>query len=106
MGFEWSRPTSFDEPVFTIGDGMQCYAVDHSPSLLWDAATWEISQALMPHLPAAMSGPKTWKADPTLSRAIEIEDGVVRNPKILSFQGRAAEYPHSRPRGRSSSTLG
>ena len=88
MGFEWSRPTTFDDPVFPVGDGMQCYAVDHSPSLLWDAATWEISQALIPHLPAGMSGPKAWAADPTLSRAIEIEDGVIRNPKILSFQGR------------------
>jgi alanine dehydrogenase len=96
MGFEWSRPTTFDDPFFTVGDGMQCYAVDHSPSLLWDAATWEISQALVPHLPVAMSGPSAWDADPTLSRAIEIEDGVVRNPKILSFQGRAADYPHAR----------
>jgi len=96
MGFEWSRPTTFDDPVFRIGDGMQCYAVDHSPSLLWDAATWEISQALVPHLPAAMSGPEAWAADPTLSRAIEIEEGVIKNPKILSFQGRSAEYPHAR----------
>ena len=34
MGFEWARPTSFASPIFTIGDGLSCYGVDHSPSLL------------------------------------------------------------------------
>ena len=96
MGFEWSRPTTFDDPAFTVGDGMLCYAVDHSPSLLWDSATWEISQALIPHLPAVLGGPEAWDADPTISRAIEIRDGVIQNPKILSFQGRSAEFPHAR----------
>ncbi|MCB0950006.1 MAG: hypothetical protein KDB44_12150 [Mycobacterium sp.] len=28
------------------------------------------------------------------SRAIEISDGVVRNPAILSFQDRDGAYPH------------
>lgn len=96
MGFGWSRPTSFDDPVFTVGDGMRCYAVDHSPSLLWDSATWEISHALIPHLHTGLSGPRAWAADPTISRAIEIRDGVIENPRILSFQGRSAEYPHAR----------
>jgi hypothetical protein len=32
----------------------------------------------------------------TIRRAIEIRDGVIQNPKILSFQGRAAEFPHER----------
>jgi len=96
MGFEWSRPTSFERPVFELGDGIRCYAVDHSPSLLWDSASWEISEALIPHLPAAMAGPRAWDADPTLAAAIEIRAGVVENPKILSFQGRSADYPHAR----------
>ena len=96
MGFEWSRPTSFEDPTFRIGDGMRCYAVDHSPSLLWDSATWEISQGIMPFLRAGLAGPTSWAADPTISRAIEIRDGVIQNPKILSFQGRSAEFPHQR----------
>ena len=96
MGFEWSRPTTFDDPVFTVGDGMRCYAVDHSPSLLWDSASWEISQAICPHLPTALAGPETWTADPTLKRAIEIRDGIIQNPKILSFQGRSEEFPHAK----------
>jgi len=30
----------------------------------------------------------------TIRRAIEIREGVIQNPKILSFQGRAAHHPH------------
>jgi hypothetical protein len=32
---------------------------------------------------------------PTISRAIEIRDGVVLNPSILSFQHRDDAYPHA-----------
>lgn len=96
MGFEWSRPTSFEDPVFAVGEGMRCYAVDHSPSLLWDSASWEIGQALTPYLRAVQGGAEAWDAEPTIARAIEIRDGVIENPKILSFQGRSARYPHAR----------
>jgi hypothetical protein len=44
-----------------------------------------------------MAGPAAWDVDPTIRRAIEIRDGVVQNPKILTFQGRSATYPHARP---------
>jgi alanine dehydrogenase len=94
MGFEWAKPTSFDEPTFTVGNGVIYYAVDHSPSYLWNSATWEISQALLPYVPKVLSGPKSWDADETLRRAIEIRDGFVQNPEILAFQKRSAEYPH------------
>jgi alanine dehydrogenase len=97
MGFEWARPTSFDEPTFTVGPGVHYYAVDHSPTYLWNSATWEISSALIPHLPAVMSGSEGWEGSETIRRAIEIRDGVVQNARILSFQSREAEYPH-RPR--------
>jgi alanine dehydrogenase len=94
MGFEWARPTSFAEPAFTVGDAVTYYAVDHSPSLLWDSATWEISQALTPHLGAVIAGPQAWEDSQTIRRAVEIRDGVIQNPRILSFQGRSAEFPH------------
>jgi alanine dehydrogenase len=96
MGFEWARPTSFDEPIFVVGPGVHYYAVDHSPSYLWNSATWEISEALIPHMRAVMSGPDGWQASDTIRRAIEIRDGVVQNPRILSFQGREPGYPHRR----------
>jgi alanine dehydrogenase len=94
MGFSWARPTSFAEPMITVGPSTNYYAVDHSPSLLWNSATWEISEALMPFLRTVMSGPSAWSESDTIHRAIEIEDGTVRNPAILAFQGRAPEYPH------------
>ncbi len=98
MGFEWARPTSFEDPMFDVGEGVHYYAVDHSPSYLWDAATWEISTALLPYLEPVLSGPEAWDAEPTIGRAVEIRDGVVQNPKILSFQGRAEQYPHEKVR--------
>ncbi|MFD4976973.1 N(5)-(carboxyethyl)ornithine synthase [Streptomyces sp. NPDC058424] len=95
MGFAWARPTTFGEPMLTVGAGCHYYAVDHSPSHLWNSATWEISEALLPYLRKVMSGPAAWEADPTVRKAIEIRDGVVLNPKILSFQHRTAAYPHT-----------
>ena len=94
MAFEWARPTSFADPMFTVGQGLHYYAVDHSPSFLWNSATWENSEALLEHLPVVMSGPDAWDADETIRRAIEIRDGRVENPRILSFQGRSPDYPY------------
>jgi alanine dehydrogenase len=94
MGFSWARPTSFTEPTFTVGDNVHYYGVDHSPSLLWDSATWEISEALLPHLRTVLAGASGWDADQIIRRAIEIRDGVVQNPAILSFQHRSPHYPH------------
>jgi len=96
MGFEWARPTSFEDPMRQVGESLHYYAVDHSPSYLWDSATWEISEALLPYLGTVLAGPTAWEADQTIRRAIEIRDGVIQNPKILSFQGRAKEFPHHR----------
>ena len=94
MGFTWARPTSFDEPTFVVGQDVLYYGVDHSPSYLWNAATWEISEGLLPFLPTIMGGPEAWAASPTVRRAVEIRDGVIQNPAILSFQGRSPKHPH------------
>ncbi|MGZ5469266.1 MAG: alanine dehydrogenase [Candidatus Aminicenantales bacterium] len=95
MGFAFARPTSFAAPVFTVGDGVTYYSVDHTPSYLWNAASREISKALLPYLGPVAAGRSAWAADPTIRRAIEIQDGVVLNPNILEFQRRRAEYPHN-----------
>ncbi len=94
MGFDWARPTTFDEPTFTVGDHVTYYGVDHSPSYLWNSATWEISQALLPYVEAVLSGPDAWLSDATLKHALEVRAGTIQNPAILSFQGRGAAYPH------------
>jgi alanine dehydrogenase len=94
MGFSWARPTTFSDPVFVVGDKVLYYAVDHSPSYLWNSATWENSQALLPFLGTVLGGSGAWDANPTIRRAIEIRDGAIQNPAILSFQSRAPKYPH------------
>jgi alanine dehydrogenase len=94
MGFSWARPTTFADPTFVVGDNVLYYAVDHSPSYLWNSATWEISEALLPFLRTVMAGSDAWDADDSIRRAIEIRDGVIQNPAILAFQRRALEYPH------------
>ena len=94
MGFEFARPTTLEEPMLAVGDGVSYYGVDHSPTYLWNSATWGISEALIPYLRPVMDGPSGWDRNLTIQQAIEIRNGVVQNPKILSFHGRAAEYPH------------
>jgi alanine dehydrogenase len=94
MAFEWARPTSFADPMFTVGQGLHYYAVDHSPSFLWNSATWENSDALLEYLPVVMQGPEAWDANETIRRAIEIREGRIQNARILSFQGRSPDYPY------------
>ncbi|MFS0718068.1 N(5)-(carboxyethyl)ornithine synthase [Arthrobacter sp. 1P04PC] len=94
MGFSWARTTTFTEPMFTVGSSIDYYAVDHSPSYLWNSASWEISEALLPFLAPVLSGPEGWAGEETIRRAIEIRDGVVLNPDVLAFQHRQPDYPH------------
>lgn len=96
MGFEWAKPTGFENPMFTVGQGVNYYAVDHTPSYLWNSATWEISEAILPYLRTVLEGPDAWSQVPTISRAIEIQNGEIKNPSILSFQDREPEYPYPR----------
>ena len=94
MGFSWARPTSFTQPTIEVATGVHYYAVDHSPSYLWNSATWEISAALLPHIETLLAGAAGWNSTPTIHRAIEIRDGVVLNPSTLAFQHRGDTYPH------------
>lgn len=93
MGFSFAKPTDFETPIFQVGQVFY-YAVDHTPSYIWNAATWEISNSLTPYLPIIMGGPDKWEGSETIRRAIEIKDGIIQNPKITSFQNRSSEYPH------------
>ncbi|WP_247046690.1 N(5)-(carboxyethyl)ornithine synthase [Arthrobacter rhizosphaerae] len=94
MGFSWARSTTFADPMFRVGENIDYYAVDHSPSYLWNSSTWEISEALMPFLETVISGPEAWKDNDTITRAIEIREGVILNKDVLQFQLREPAYPH------------
>eukprot|EP00923_Selenidium_pygospionis_P053445 GHVN01092620.1.p1 GENE.GHVN01092620.1~~GHVN01092620.1.p1 ORF type:complete len:389 (+),score=73.28 GHVN01092620.1:1203-2369(+) len=87
MGFGFAKATGFDDPMFKIGH-VHYYGVDHTPSYLWNAASWEISKIVMKHLPAVMAGETEWDESQTIRRAIEIKKGEIINPKIISFQNR------------------
>ena len=93
MGFWCAKPTSFEHPMFEVA-GKFYYSVDHIPSFYWNSASWEISEAILPFLPKVIGGPNIWEKNKTISKSIEIRNGVIQNPKILSFQNREKEYPH------------
>ena len=42
-----------------------------------------------------MSGPAAWGANETIERAIEIREGVIQNPRIISFQNRLPNFPYA-----------
>jgi alanine dehydrogenase len=93
MGFPFAAATSFDEPIVQHGD-IYYYAVDHTPSLLWQSATWAISKVLLPFLETAVAGMDAISQNGVLRRAMEIQHGKIINTDILAFQKRAADYPH------------
>jgi len=55
MGFYFAKPTTFKTPMFKVGK-TDYYAVDHTPSYLWESASRSISAALIVHLPAVVDG--------------------------------------------------
>lgn len=93
MGFYFAKPTTFKNPMFAV-DGIDYYAVDHTPSYLWESATRSISAALIVHLPTVLKGPSSWKDSTTIQNAINVNRGVVVKNEILEFQNRSAEFPH------------
>jgi alanine dehydrogenase len=94
MGFFFAKPTTFNNPMFQIGT-VDYYAVDHTPSYLWESASRSISAALIVHLPTVVAGHESWQHNETIRRAVNIDDGVIQNPTILSFQKRQPDYPHA-----------
>ena len=93
MGFFFAKPTTFKNPMFKY-ETIDYYAVDHTPSYLWESATRSISAALIVYLPTVLAGRYSWQENETIRRAINIDGGVIQNPSILSFQNREPDYPH------------
>lgn len=94
MGFYFAKPTTFKDPMFKVGQ-VDYYAVDHTPSYLWESASRSISAALIVHLPTIAAGRDSWQKNETIRRAINIDRGVIQKNDILSFQNRQADYPHA-----------
>ena len=93
MGFFFAKPTTFTHPMFSYKT-TDYYAVDHTPSYLWESATRSISAALIVYLPTVLAGPEQWQKDETIRRAINIEHGIIKNNAILAFQNRESAPPY------------
>jgi N5-(carboxyethyl)ornithine synthase len=94
MGFFFAKPTTFENPMFKVGM-VDYYAVDHTPSYLWESASRAISAALVIYLPTVIAGRDSWQKNETIRKAININAGIIQNPTILSFQNRQPDYPHA-----------
>ncbi|NNC68286.1 MAG: NAD(P) transhydrogenase subunit alpha [Gammaproteobacteria bacterium] len=94
MGFFFAKPTTFKNPIFKY-ETIDYYAVDHTPSYLWESATRSISAALIVYLPTVLAGRDSWQKNETIRRAMNIDGGVIQNSSILSFQKREPHYPHT-----------
>ena len=94
MGFFFAKPTTFKNPMFKIGK-VDYYAVDHTPSYLWESASRSISAALIVHLPAVLGGYESWQQSETILQAVNIDAGIIQKQDIISFQNREAVYPHT-----------
>lgn len=87
MGFYFAEPTSFENPTIDLGRGITYYSVDHTPTYLWNAATLEISRALLPYLKTLVD-PKWWESNEVIRKSIDIRNGHIQNEKINKFQNR------------------
>lgn len=93
MGFYFATPTSFEKPMLKFGS-VDYYAVDHTPSYLWESASRSLSAAMIVHLPTVAGGRDAWRQNQTIERAINIDEGSIVKENILSLQGRKPHYPH------------
>ena len=93
MGFYFAKPTTFKNPIIKI-DSIDYYAVDHTPSYLWESASRSISAALIVYLQTILDGHKSWMEDSTIKNAINTDKGVIKKESVLTFQNRKSNYPH------------
>lgn len=89
MGFSFAHSTTFSKPIFEVSK-IKYYSIDHTPTILWDSASYEISSAILPYIKNIVE-----KSDnKVIIDAIDIKDGKILNKDILSFQNRSVIYPY------------
>lgn len=84
-GIETSIPTTIEHPDYFV-DGIRHYVVDHTPSLFFKTASFEISKKVAKFIEYLVEG----KDDPNdvLERACCIKNGVIIDDRIIKFQNR------------------
>ncbi len=90
MGFTFAHPTTFKNPIDKLGN-IVYYAVDHTPSMLYNSASYEISRALLPFLEDFVFE----KNNVVLDASLDLKNGKIINKDIIVFQGRSLSYPYS-----------
>ena len=83
MGFSFAHSSDSRQPLYKEGN-ISYYCVDHTPTLLWEGASWEISNCIVPLLQDFVE--ENYNA--VLNGAIDIREGVIINKDILTFQNR------------------
>jgi len=68
MGFYFAKPTTFKKPILDI-DKIHYYAVDHTPSYLWESASRSISAALIVYISTILEGRKSWMENITIQKS-------------------------------------
>ena len=94
MGFYFAKPTTFKIPILNI-ENIHYYAVDHTPSYLWESASRSISAALIVYLKTILEGHESWMKNTTIKKAINTDKGVIKKESVLTFQNRLPNYPHN-----------
>ena len=90
----WARPTTLRRSHVRRRRPRHYYAVDHSPSYLWDSATWEIGEALTAFLATVMAGPGCVGGATRPSAGHRGPRRAIVNPAILTFQNREPLPPY------------
>lgn len=93
MGFFFAKPTTFETPILKPSQYINYYSIDHTPTLYWDSASFEISKSIIDYLPFLIND--NWNENKTLNNACEIKNGIILNKKIIEFQNRKNEFPYN-----------
>ncbi len=86
--FENSKPTTHDDPTFTVHDSVY-YCVANMPGAVPNTATKALTNAVLPY--AARIAKSGWRealgADPALARGLNVHGGAVTNANVAEAFG-------------------
>lgn len=80
---ETSIPTTIDNPVYTV-EGVMHYVVDHTPSLFYKEASYEISKEVAKYIDQLIED----NPGGILINSLATEKGNIRDKRIRNFQNR------------------
>lgn len=80
---ESSHPTSIDNPTFFV-EGIEHYAVDHTPSLVYRTVSYELSKEVVKYLDDLIES----NNNEVLINANISSDGILLDKRIIEFQNR------------------